>query len=162
MYQERKKSMQLDSYDQYVLIYDSACGICVKFRRFVDFLDPREKLEFSSLLDADAGGLLSSMPIALRHKSFHFRLPNGKILSGAEAVPELMRQLPSGSLLNWFVTGAPIGMTVIRFLYGNISRFHDSDSCRYTKTVEVFSPAKRNRIGILRVMFSIEAWLSGS
>ncbi len=125
--------MYLDPYDQYVLIYDSDCGICVKFRRLVDFLDPREKLEFSSLLDADAGGLLSSIPIALRHKSFHFRLRDGKILSGAEAVPELMRQLPGGVLLSKFAKRTTIGMKSVRFLYGNISRLHRSDSCDYTK-----------------------------
>ncbi len=121
----------MDSHSQYVLIYDSDCGICVKFRRFVDFLEPREKLEFSSLLDADAGGLLSAMPIAMRHKSFHFKLRNGKILSGAEAVPELMKHLPVGALLSWAVINAPIGMDLMRFLYRNISRLHNDDSCGY-------------------------------
>ncbi len=122
--------------DRYLLIYDSDCGICVNFKRMIDFLDARKEIAFFPLRDADDAGLLSSIPISLRKKSFHLRMPGGGLLSGAEALPELMGQLPGGGPLSSVVTRVPPGKRVVRFLYRNVSRLHERGSCAYVRTIQ--------------------------
>ena len=116
---------------KHVLVYDADCGPCTRFKRIVDFLDAHERLDFTSLIQADEGGFLSSVPPALRHHSFHLISPDGGIRSGALAVPELIGVLPSGKLISKFIASAPGGVWSLSFVYEVLSRLHEVGSCRY-------------------------------
>ena len=127
---------------RFALVYDSGCGTCTRFRRIVEFLDANNKLDYVPLIEADELGMLSAIPLPRRHRSFHLVASDGDILSGSEAVPRLIELLPSGRLLAAFLT-SPIGNRVIRLIYTNVSRLHDSGSCTYHETTE---GANRNKI----------------
>jgi predicted DCC family thiol-disulfide oxidoreductase YuxK len=117
--------------ERYLLAYDSDCGPCTRFRRAVGFLDTYGKLDFKSLLRADEEGLLDKIPLNVRHRSFHLIGPDGKVASGANALPKLVSLLPAGIVLSNFLTSAPGGLKATEFVYSVASRLHNTASCNY-------------------------------
>lgn len=116
---------------RYLLAYDSDCGPCTRFRRAVGFLDTYGKFEFMSLEHADEEGHLDTIPMSLRHRSFHLVAPDGRTLSGANALPKLVSLLPAGTILSGILTSAPGGLKATAFVYSVASRLHDTGSCQY-------------------------------
>lgn len=39
--------------DAVTVVYDGGCGICIRFKRFVELFDRRERLEWQDLHDVD-------------------------------------------------------------------------------------------------------------
>jgi predicted DCC family thiol-disulfide oxidoreductase YuxK len=80
----------------WIVLYDQDCGFC---RWGVDLLlrlDRRNELEAVSIQGLYGADVLSSMPPRERLESWHVRSPGGRIWSGGEAVPVLLRLLPGG------------------------------------------------------------------
>ena len=78
------------------MLYDEDCGFC---RWGVDRLlrlDRRHELEAVPIQRAEGGELLSKMTPGERLGSWHVRSPGGRIWSGGEAVPVVLRLLPGG------------------------------------------------------------------
>jgi len=113
----------------YLLVYDSNCGPCTRFRNVVDFLDAKGRLDFIGLVEADKDGLLDSIPVARRHRSFHLIAPGGTVASGAGALPPLIGLLPAGGAFERIMKlSSPVSFAT-RTLYSVFSRLHDSGSC---------------------------------
>ena len=110
------------------MVYDRDCGYCSKFKQIVDVLDGNNRLEYETLSEADQNSLLDSIPRATRNRSFHLISPEGNIQSGQEAIPELVRLLPLGSLTSLLVRSSPI-RDLTDFVYSVFVRLHDSSSC---------------------------------
>ena len=122
--------MQVESVSaKYILAYDADCGPCTRFRRVVDFLDKYERIDFISLAKADEKGLLCTIPLGERYKSFHLIRPDGKVRSGAEGVLELIRILPGSKIVSPIISYFPGGKQIVRFIYHKLSRQHDRGSC---------------------------------
>jgi len=124
LYPHRRKS---------AVIYDADCGACSNFRKVLEFLDPREDLEFLSLAEAEESGILDSVPLAVRFRTFHLILPSGQTKSGAQALPDLIRQMPSGRIGSSLIAFAPLGPKSLAFLYTTLSRLHNAGSCGQAK-----------------------------
>jgi predicted DCC family thiol-disulfide oxidoreductase YuxK len=112
-----------------LLAYDAHCGPCTRFRHFVHFIDSRDEIEFVSLVDADDAGLLDEIPKAERHTSFHLIFPDGNLLTGAAAIPTLLKLLPGGRLLSRVIVSAPGGPLLISIVYAGFARGHDGSAC---------------------------------
>jgi len=117
-----------------VLAYDADCGPCTRFKRLVEFIDARNRVDFISLIEADESGLLDEIPRSARHASFHLILPSGKLLNGPAAIPSLIKLLPLGRATSKIITSAPGGPRLISFVYAGFSRLHDRGSCRYLRS----------------------------
>jgi predicted DCC family thiol-disulfide oxidoreductase YuxK len=115
--------------ERYFLAYDSACGPCTRFKHLVDLLDRHSHLDFVSLYEAEELSLLSTVPKKQRYRSFHLVSPNGKVLSGSAAIPELLGLLPAGKATSVLLYSVPGGKRLVTFVYGTLSRLHDSASC---------------------------------
>ncbi len=124
----------MNGLQKHLLVYDAGCGPCTKFRRSIEFLDSYGRLDYASLIEADSEGLLRDVPGRLRYRSFHLLSPEGKALSGAEAIPKLAALLPAGRLLSKLMTSAPGALWAIAFVYAVLSRLHDAGSCRHEGT----------------------------
>src|SRR5579875_138134 len=101
--------------ERYHLVYDADCTLCSRFKRVVDFLDKYEKLDYVSLREAEACGLLDSIPNGRRHSSFHLVSPKGKVTSGSQAIPELVRLLPSGTIVSFLISHFPKAERILNF-----------------------------------------------
>jgi len=117
--------------EKHLLVYDKDCGSCSRFKRIVNFLDGHKRLDYLSLTEADEHGLLDSVPKSRRHRSFHLIYPEGRVISGSAAVPELISLLPSGRVASFLICYAPGGEKIVNLIYSTFSRLHDSGSCSY-------------------------------
>src|SRR2546422_9826255 len=115
---------------KYHLAYDVDCGPCRRFKEMVNFMDPRERIDFLSLEEADDLGLLDEVPRRKRHTSFHLISPAGEVESGAEAIPSVIDFFPLGELFSKGLS-APGWRTMVAGVYSVLSRLHDSGSCTY-------------------------------
>jgi predicted DCC family thiol-disulfide oxidoreductase YuxK len=109
--------MQTGSSSKYILAYDANCGPCTKFKRIVDILDKYERIDFISLTKADQEGLLGSIPVRQRYKSFHLISPKGEPKSGSEALLELIIILPGGRIISPLINYFPGGKRAVGFIY---------------------------------------------
>lgn len=141
---------------RYVISYDSDCGPCTKFKRAVAFLDAHNRVDFLSLSEADALGLLDKIPEDRRHRSFHLVLPTTEVLSGANAIPELVSLLPSGGIFSRLIAGAPGGMRTTTFVYSVISRLHDEGSCKFVPASSATN-LRDKKVPLKRKMSPIES-----
>lgn len=112
-----------------ILAYDAGCGPCASFRGAVEFFDLRKKIRYISLESAEIRGLLETVAPELRYRSFQLVLEDGRVLSGTDAVPALLRLLPGGQRTARFLELVPLGMASVRFLYSALSRLHETGSC---------------------------------
>lgn len=128
------------SHRKYLVAYDSDCGPCTRFKRTIEFLDSYGRFEFVSLSRAEEEGFLNEVPAYLRKRSFHLIASDGRTLSGAKALPKLISALPCGRYFSKILLGVPGGFRAIGFVYGVLSRLHDSGSCTF-KTEQSMSDA---------------------
>ena len=118
---------------RYILSYDADCGPCTRFRHSIDYLDRHDRMEFISLISADAKGLLDSIPPELRFNSFHLIFPDGSVSSGSEALLDVITILPGGKVSSVMISHFPGLKGFIRFIYGRLSKLHDGSSCSTNK-----------------------------
>ena len=105
------------------IVYDANCGPCMTFKRAIDFLDYKHRLIFVPLKDAEDRGLLAVIAPPVRWRSFHLLKADGSAESGAKAIPELARALPSGSLTS-IILRAPGVSRGIEWVYWKLSALH--------------------------------------
>ena len=132
----------------HLLAYDVDCGPCRRFKEIVDFMDPKERIAFLSLNEADDLGLLERVPRPKRHTSFHLIFSDGGVKSGAEAIPSVIRLFPMGVLFSKGLL-APGGRRMVAGVYSIFSRLHDSGSCRYQSALAARRAGQCERFGAL-------------
>ena len=115
----------------YLLVYDSDCGPCSRFKGMINILDRYKRIDFIPLIEADRIGFLDQIPQSLRFKSFHLISPKGQIQSGEDAVIDLIELLPVGHAISKIMISVPWGVQLIKFIYSRFSRLHDSSSCHF-------------------------------
>lgn len=113
----------------HILAYDVDCGPCTRFKRIVELLDARHRIDFLSLHKADKLGLLKGIPHPMRYTSFHLICPDGEILSGADGLVRLVAILPLGNQISKLIALTPGGEWMIKLLYKTFSRLHNSPTC---------------------------------
>lgn len=116
----------------HVLVYDSNCGPCTRFRNIVESLDAKGRIDFVGLVQADRGGLLNSIPVGRRQRSFHLIAPDGTVASGTVALPPLIGLLPAGRAFERIMKLSSPVKFVVKVVYSTFSRLHDSGSCTHS------------------------------
>jgi len=124
------KPLSLRARSRLLLAYDARCGPCTLFKSLVSFLEPRGRVAYLSLEEAEHGGLLDSVPWHLRYSSAHLVLTDGEVLSGANALPGLLELLPGGRFTSRVVAMWSPGRRLAGFFYGVAVKMHDSGSCK--------------------------------
>src|SRR5271167_4465915 len=76
------------------LVYDHDCGLCRVAAALVVRADRNARLDPVALQDPRTRTLLASVPPPARLRSWHLVAPDGRVVSGGAAVPELSRLLP--------------------------------------------------------------------
>lgn len=78
------------------VFYDGDCGFCAFCMALLLRWDRGRRLHPLTIQEPRAQLLLASVPAGERLLSAHVRTPEGRVLSGADAAPALLRQLPGG------------------------------------------------------------------
>ena len=104
------------------LIYDGDCGFC---RRSVDLLQRWDRDQRIALIPFQDQARMAAfgIPLPALAAAMHLILPapDGRVLAGADAVPELLRLLPRKRWLAWGFR-VPGVLPVARRLYAWIAR----------------------------------------
>jgi predicted DCC family thiol-disulfide oxidoreductase YuxK len=89
------------------LLYDDDCGFCRWFADRIRRWERAGALTLTSIQGARGQELLRSVPPELRLATMHVASADGRVWSGGEAVRELLRILPGGSLAAGFADVFP-------------------------------------------------------
>ena len=90
-----------------ILLYDRDCGFCNWSLRRILAWDRAGRLRPIALQDPEADRLLGGMDSETKLSSWHLVLPDGRVLSGGAAAPELFRLLPGGRPLAALAASCP-------------------------------------------------------
>ena len=106
---------------KHFLLYDEHCSLCVRFKEAVQRRDRQGRIEPVGFEDPRIPRLVPGIPQERLRSSFHLVLPEGRLLSGHRALPELLSLLPGGSLPAWFLRHAPGAPWLSKRLYAWIA-----------------------------------------
>jgi len=113
-----------------VLIYDGQCPICMRAVRWVRKYMLPGMIELMACQDPRRSGRFPQMPESQCLTAMQFVLPDGRVLSGAEALPPILRRMRRwhwlARILEW-----PLVRHVSPYLYRWVARN------RYTLSVIV-------------------------
>ena len=79
-----------------VIFYDGDCGLCKWLVQWLLAWDRARELRTLPIQSPAADALLGHLSPEERLASFHLLLPDGELVSGGPAMPELLRRLPGG------------------------------------------------------------------
>lgn len=89
------------------LLYDENCSPCVGFQEEIKRRDRHGRIEPVGFEDPRIAALVPGMTREQLRNSFHLVLPDGRVLSGHRALPNLLELLPGWGLAAWFLRHAP-------------------------------------------------------
>lgn len=92
-----------------VLLYDGDCAFCRKWVTRIRRRDPRASIELLPSRDRRTRPDLPPLADADLERAMHLVLPDGRVLAGGAAIPEIVRRLRGGALLRlpFLVPGVP-------------------------------------------------------
>jgi len=81
-------------------VYDGSCGLCTDAAGLVRRWDRGRRLDVVPF-QADARLARFDIPVPAYAAAMHLLLPDGRVYTGADAVPPLVRLLPGRRWLGW-------------------------------------------------------------
>jgi len=84
--------------DRAVLIYDGDCPVCSATAEWIDLHQRSGSFELLPCQSADRRSRYPDIPYAVCMDAMQVVLPDGTVLSGADALPEVLRRLRNLSL----------------------------------------------------------------
>ena len=85
---------------QPTLIYDGECGLCRAAARTLTRWDRERRIALVAFQDRERVARFG-IPLPALAAAMHLVLPDGRVLAGADAVPELLRRLPGRGWMAW-------------------------------------------------------------
>lgn len=114
--------MRADQITRATLIYDGECGFCLQAVDLVRRWDREQRIALIPFQD-QARVTAFAIPLPALAAAMHLVLPppEGRVLAGADAAPELLKLLPHGRWLAWPFR-LPGVLPIARRLYAWIAR----------------------------------------
>jgi predicted DCC family thiol-disulfide oxidoreductase YuxK len=89
--------------------YDGGCPVCSREIAFYKARPGAKGFVWVDVSGADPAALGPGLTHAAAMARMHVRLPNGRLLSGAEAFAEMWRRMPRLAWLGWLLAMPPFG-----------------------------------------------------
>lgn len=102
-----------------MLIYDGECGLCRRAVERVRVWDREQRLAYLPFQDGAVRRF--GIPLPALAAAMHLLLPDGRVFSGADALPELGRLLPGKRWWAWGF-GVPGVRPLARRIYRRIAQ----------------------------------------
>lgn len=93
-----------------VLLYDGDCAFCREWVGRIRRWDHRASIELLPARDRSTRSDLPPLDDADLDRAMHLVLPDGRVLAGGAAIPEVLRRLRGGALLRlpFLLPGIPL------------------------------------------------------
>ena len=111
----------------YTLLFDGECRVCAAFARVVRLVDLRRGLQVCSI--QDSGGLLAAVPAEERLGAAHAVGPDGRVTSGAEAMPAIVAALTAGPRFEARLRSSRTSMVALEYIYRLMTEMRGRLSC---------------------------------
>lgn len=86
-----------------VLIYDSECGLCVRFKKAVDLIDLKKQVSFMSIHDPEVYLKYPQLDKEACDEQVHLIKDTGEIIVGADVIEYLIQKLPGVQKFAWLL-----------------------------------------------------------
>lgn len=106
---------------KYTVVYDADCGICEKFRQFIENLDSKKKLRFLDFNNPETSKEYPHLNIEECKVEIKFIDPQGQIYGGGDAVARTFCQVLILSPLGW-LGRLPVCKQILAWLYPLVAR----------------------------------------
>ena len=110
---------------QPILLFDSNCLLCVRFKQALQRLDVNENINY---IPVGTDWVYEKYPEIDREESqtiLHFIDENGKVFRGGEITPALASQFPGINKLAWLLE-TDVGKKVSNFFYDKVNELRKS------------------------------------
>ena len=115
--------------DPATLIFDGACGFCQRMVEDLSRRDTAGRLAFVPLSDPSVAARWPALDPAALSNAMHLVLPDGRVLAGADALPEILRRLPRWRRVAW-IFSLPGALPFARRAYALVARNRHRLGCR--------------------------------
>ena len=118
-----------------VLIYDSECSLCERFKKGLDFLDKEEKIQKVALQEDWPFETFENLNREECEEVVHLVTEEGKMLKGAEVVEYLVSFYPGVKRFSWLIESES-GKKAVDFFYDKVNQIRKNlkDDCRGCKS----------------------------
>ncbi len=99
----------------YLLLYDGDCRVCTALARGLAFLDVRRRLRARPI--QESRGVLRSIPEAAVLDAAHAVAPDGRVTTGADAVPTVVGALLGAPRVESWLRSSRSSMALLTALY---------------------------------------------
>lgn len=102
-----------------VLIFDSNCPLCTRFKQGLELMDSSKRIRFVPLQDKDIFNEFLEITYEECSSQVHLITEDRKILKGPEVVEYLIKSLPCVSKLSWLLDSES-GKKATQFFYQKV------------------------------------------
>lgn len=108
-----------------LLIYDSECILCIRFKQTLEKIDLNNLLHYASIHDEQVFIQFPQLKKEDCLKVIHFIDENQKITKGSEVIVSLMKHYPTVSRLTWMLE-TDVGKKALDFFYQKVNDIRNS------------------------------------
>jgi predicted DCC family thiol-disulfide oxidoreductase YuxK len=106
--------------DKIILLYDSECSLCNRFKKAIEMIEGGKKIEYKTIYDQ---GIYLKYPQLSEEecaKEVHLIDTDGKVYQGSNAVEFLIKLIPAVSKFSWLLDSESSKKAMDMF-YGKIN-----------------------------------------
>lgn len=103
------------------LVYDSECGLCLRFKQSLERLDSKKTIQF---LDANDKETFQKLPFLNQQSCLeivHLVDKKGNVFTGGEVITELLNYFPQVNKFAWLLDNEQ-GKAAMDLFYGQLNR----------------------------------------
>jgi len=104
-----------------IIVFDSECPLCVRFKQSLLFLDKGDKFEFRSLQDETT---FLEYPILDKNeceKEINIIINKSEVLKGPDAVEFIIKSYPKAKAFSWLIESES-GKKTMDFFYNKVNQ----------------------------------------
>lgn len=119
-----------NSNSKYLIIYDTECPLCVRFKKGLSIMDIKNIITFKELQDQSIYIEYPQLNFEACSEEIHMIDPDGKIYRGGEVISQLIQELPGASKLSWLIEKESSKKT-LDFFYKSLNKIRtgSTDDC---------------------------------
>lgn len=118
------------------LLYDGTCGLCAAFARLVAWADRDDRLRVLPFQDPEAQAWLVGWPADRIESAAHLVLPDGRVVSGPDALAGVLDRLPAVGPLHSAAGGSKLIQSLDAFAYRLGAALREGAWCRVSPPSE--------------------------
>ena len=107
-----------------VLIFDSECPLCTRFKQGLEFMDIQKKIRFVPVQDTEIFKEFTELSVDECLSQVHLITPERQIMKGQEVVEYLIKTLPGVSKLSWLLDSES-GKKATQFFYQKVEELRE-------------------------------------